>query len=206
MDKAKEILKILHNVRDVKPSDLRRAERIISDEPEPKRFLWLLSHPEDDSNCMIRAENEVVARDIAFEELDGTDWLDPDKVYCEKVPQSGKESLILWSLEGLRETTKRGKIKAENERLRSLLDKSNDFRRQSDKRVFELAEKLRLRTEKENTLESEKDMNAELTAENERLKKLFKLIDAKGDLDFDSKGWELYDEVKQTLGGITEDE
>jgi len=51
-------------------------------------------------------------------------------------------------------------------RIKKLLEKSNELRRKSDAKVYELAEKLRIRTEKEKSLDSEKDMNAQLTLEN----------------------------------------
>ena len=43
-------------------------------------------------------------------------------------------------------------------RIKVLLKKSNELRRESDAKVYELAEKLRIRTEKEESLDSEKDM------------------------------------------------
>ena len=54
-------------------------------------------------------------------------------------------------------------------RITRLLEKSNEWRRKSDNKVFELAEKLRCRSEKEVTLDSEIAMNAVLTSEIESL-------------------------------------
>ena len=54
-------------------------------------------------------------------------------------------------------------------RLERLLEKSNEFRRSGGKRVSELAEQLKVRTEKELTLDSEIAMNAILTKENQEL-------------------------------------
>jgi len=54
-------------------------------------------------------------------------------------------------------------------RLGRLLEKSNEFRKSSDKQVYELAEELRVRIEKDLTLDSEITMNALLTKENQEL-------------------------------------
>lgn len=67
--------------------------------------LWLLTRPEEDvgwderAGCIIRAETEAQARQIAHDTGGGDEesavWLDPKTTACVEVTPAGKPGIIL---------------------------------------------------------------------------------------------------------------